>query len=98
MAARTLPLLLAVALAWHRPAHRLPLLIAAAGVGLAAIFTIVYVYPINAVLFEQAGGSGSPEQIRAMVSQWIWADRTRFAVGGIAFLCLLWAFRLPLRR
>lgn len=98
MAARTVPLLVALAVAWHRPAHRLPLLIAAVGVVLATIFTIVYVYPINAVLFAQAGGTGSPEQITAMVRQWIWADRLRFGVGVVAFLSLLWAFRLPLRR
>jgi hypothetical protein len=98
MAVRTLPLLLGLPLAWHRPAHRLPLGIAATGVALATIFTIVYVYPINDVLFAQAGGSGSPEQITAMVRQWIWADRLRFGVGVVVFICLLQAFRLPLRR
>jgi hypothetical protein len=69
MAARTLPLVAAVGLAWHRPVHRRALLLAAVCVVVATIFTIVYVYPINAVLFAQAGGSGSPEQITAMVRQ-----------------------------
>lgn len=96
MAARTLPLLLAPALAWHRPDHRRPLLVAAVCVLLATVFTVVYVYPINAVLFEQAGGNGSASQIAAMARQWIWADRLRFGVGVIAFVAILWAFRSPL--
>lgn len=98
MAARTLPLLVAVALAWHRPAHRLALGIASTGVVLATVFTIVYVYPINAVLFAQVGGNGSPEQITTMVQQEIWADRLRFGVGVGVFFFLLRAFRLPLCR
>ena len=30
-----------------------------------------------------------------MADRWIFADRLRFAVGVVAFLAVLWAFRLP---
>ncbi len=39
-----------------------------------AIFTIAYVYPINAVLFEQAGGGQSGDEIRALVNEWIFRE------------------------
>jgi hypothetical protein len=97
MAARNLPLLLALVFGWHRPRHRYALLLA---VGcflvFGVIFTLVYVYPINEVLFHHAGGSHTAEEIRVMVDQWIFADRVRFAVGIVGFLALLWAFRQPI--
>ena len=61
-------------------------------------FTLLYIYPINEVLFAQAGGNGSPEEIRAMAKQWILANRLRFAVGCISYISLLYAFRLPIPR
>lgn len=97
MAARVLPLVAALILAWPRPAHRSPLLIACIGIVIATAFTVLYVYPINDVLFAQAGGDSSAEQIAAMVGQWIWADRARSVVGLISFVAILHAFRLPLR-
>jgi hypothetical protein len=97
MAARNLPLVLALLAGWHRPRHRYALLLAVACFTVfGLVFTLAYVYPINAVLFHQAGGSGSPEEIRAMVDQWVFADRLRFAVGMVGFLALLWAFRQPI--
>jgi hypothetical protein len=57
---------------------------------------LFYIYPINAVLFAQAGGSHSGDEIRGMAGDWIFADRLRFAVGVIGFLAALQAFRLPL--
>ncbi len=38
------------------------------------------------VLFAQAGGYGSPEEIRAMTKQWIQANQVRFAVGFISYI------------
>lgn len=32
-----------------------------------------------------------------MASQWIFADRLRFAVGSLGFLAVLWAFRQPIK-
>jgi hypothetical protein len=96
MLARTLPLLAALAAGWHRRPHRNVLLVANLCFAFAAVFTLVYIYPINAVLFAQAGGSQSGEEIRAMADKWIFADRLRFAVGVIGFLAALQAFRLPL--
>lgn len=52
--------------------------------------------PVNAVLFEQAGGTGSPDESRALANAWICRDRLRFAVGLIGFAAVLHAFRLPI--
>jgi hypothetical protein len=98
MAARVLPLLIALGLAWHRPQHRVALAIASLLIVAAVVFTVAYVYPINAVLFEQAGGDHPAAEIASMVRRWIWADRIRFVVGIGAFIAILWAFRLPLPR
>jgi hypothetical protein len=96
MAARVVPIIIALVLAWRLPEHRLALGIAVLCLAAAVIFTLVYVYPINAILFEQAGGDRSATEIGEMVRTWIWADRIRFGVGIIAFVAILWAFRLPL--
>lgn len=82
MIARNLPLVLALLAGWHRPKHRNALLFAVACFAFGVIFTLNYIYPINAVLFEQAGGGQSAEAVRAMASQWIFADRLRFACPG----------------
>lgn len=98
MIARNLPLVLALLAGWHRPRHRNALLLAVACFACGVIFTLTYIYPINTVLFEQAGGGQSAEAVRAMARQWIFADRLRFAVGSVGFLAVLWAFRQPLTR
>ena len=96
MVARVLPVLIALALAWHLP--RLRRLLGFASVCLVAsvAFTLAFIYPINDVLFFQAGGEHTADEIRGMVRTWIWADRLRFGVGVIAFVALLQAFRTPL--
>jgi hypothetical protein len=95
--ARNLPLVAALLAGWHLPRHRRALLIAVlCFTGFGVIFTLTSIYPINAVLFEQAGGAHSAEEIRTMVGQWIFRDRLRFAVGLVGFVATLWAFRLPL--
>src|SRR5262245_40142938 len=55
MAARNLPLVVALLAGWHRPRHRYALLISVACLlAFGVHFTLFYVYPINAVLFEKA--------------------------------------------
>ncbi len=96
MIARNLPLILALVVAWPRPRHRAWLLLAVGCFAFGLILTLAYVYPINAVLFNQAGGSGSDNGIRSMVSRWIFADRVRFVVGLVGLFAILKAFRLPM--
>jgi Domain of unknown function (DUF1772) len=94
MVVRTLPVVAALFVGWHLPRHRRALFVAAGCLGLAVVSSLACIYPINAVRFEQAGGSHSGEAIRTMADRWIFADRLRFAVGVVAFLAVLWAFRL----
>ena len=98
MAARVIPVMVALALAWHRPKHRSALGVAVLCLVAAVAFTIAYIYPINAVLFEQAGSDLGAAEISELVRTWIWADRLRYGVGIIAFAAVLRAFRLPLLR
>jgi hypothetical protein len=97
MVARNLPLILALVAAWPRPRHRAWLLLAVGCFVFGLIFTLAYVYPINAVLFNQAGGSGSDDEIRSMVSRWVFADQIRFVIGLVGLFAVLQAFRLPMR-
>jgi hypothetical protein len=96
MVARNLPLILALVAAWPRPRHRAWLLLAIGCFGFGLILTLAYIYPINAVLFNQAGGSASSSEIRSMVSRWIFADRVRFMIGLVGLFAVLQAFRLPI--
>jgi hypothetical protein len=96
MAARVIPIILALLLAWHLPKHRIALGVAALCLVAAVAFTLTYIYPINAVLFEHAGQGRPAAEITALVHAWIWADRLRFGVGVVAFVAILNAFRWPL--
>ena len=97
--ARNVPIVVALIAGWHLPRHRRALLVAVACyTGFGAFFTIVFVYPINAVLFEQAGGAGTADEIRAMASRWILFDRIRFLIGLVGFAAVLHAFRLSIPR
>jgi hypothetical protein len=96
IAARIIPLILALALAWNLPKHRAALGVAAVCTLAIVGFTLAYIYPINAVLFDQAGGDHSAVEIAAMARTWIWADRLRLGVGIVAFVAILRAFKLPL--
>jgi hypothetical protein len=95
MAVRMAPLIGALLVGWRSRPHRVPLLVASASMLFGLVYTLAYIYPINSVLMAQAGGSGSPDEIRAMVQRWILADRLRFVVGTVGFLALLKAFSLP---
>jgi hypothetical protein len=97
IAVRNVPIVAALIAGWHLPQHRRALLIATGCFTVfGAIFTIAYVYPINAVLFERAGGSQSADEIRALVDEWVFRDRVRFLVGLVGFVAVLYAFRLPI--
>ena len=96
MVIRVVPIFFALVLAWHLPTHRANLAFAAICLAATVIFTITYIYPINAVLFEEAGGDHPAAEITDMVNSWIFADRIRFFVGVMAFIAILRAFRLPL--
>jgi hypothetical protein len=96
MVARNLPLVLALVAAWPRPRHRAWLLLAISCFAFGLVLTLAYVYPINAVLFDQAGGSATDGEISSMVSRWILADRVRFGVGLVGLFAVLQAFRLPI--
>jgi len=98
MVARVLPVVIALALAWRLPRHRTALVVAVLCLIAAVVFTLTTIYPINAVLFEQAGADLPADEILELVHTWIWADRLRFGVGLIAFVALLHAFRIPLTR
>lgn len=96
MMARNLPVFATLAAGWHlRQQRRLLLFVASCSV-CGVVGTLVWIYPINDVLFFQAGGDLPVEEIRALANRWIWADRIRFGVGVASFLALLRTFSLPL--
>jgi hypothetical protein len=82
-----------------QPRRRHPawLLLATGCVAFGLVFTIAYVYPINAVLFNQAGGDGTASEIRSMAERCVFADRFRFVVGLVGLFAVMQAFRLPMR-
>jgi len=94
MAARIVPVLVALALGWYSVQHRRYLLVSTGTLLLGVIYTIAYIYPINDVLMTKAGAGLSAEEIQALVDNWIFADRLRFAIMLIGYFFLLKAFRL----
>ena len=95
MAIRILPVIISLLLGWYSNRHRYFLLITTSTLALGILMTIIYVYPINEAIMAKAGEGSSPDQIKRMVSNWILADRLRFAIIFIGYFFLLWAFRLP---
>jgi hypothetical protein len=67
--------------AWHRPRHRSALQLAAGRLTFAVVVTLISIYSINAVLFDQAGGSQRLEEIRAKADRWVVANRDSFQSG-----------------
>jgi hypothetical protein len=57
---------------------------------------MAYIYPINAILFDQVGGNLSDEEIRALLRQWILADRARLFLISVGYLALLRAFSMAM--
>lgn len=92
---RALPLFLLVAAAWNLPHLRPWVSTCAATLVFGLVLTRAYIYPMNDVLFDHAGGNLAPDAVRALVDAWIRADRVRFAVMTGGYLCLLRAFSLP---
>ena len=90
-----LPVVLALIFGWNSRLHRRYLSITLSITVILVIFTLVYVYPINNILFFKAGGDLSPKEIQTMVKHWIIADRSRFAVYLVGYFFLLKAFKLP---
>jgi len=95
MAARTLPVLIALLLGWHSKAHRRSPLVTFTTLALGIIYTLTYIYPISEALMTNAGAGKTDDEIIAMVDKWIFADRLRFAVMLIEFFFLLKVFRMP---
>lgn len=80
--ARNAPIIGALFAGWYLPRHRRALLVAVlCFIVFGAVYTFVSIYPINTVLFEQAGGNRSPEEVRAMATEWTFRDRLRFGDG-----------------
>jgi uncharacterized membrane protein len=76
-------------LAWTIPEAR-KWLLSAVGIYLVIVLgTILYVWPINKALFEQAGSGLDATTIAAMTRHWLLADRIRLVFRMMAFLCLL---------
>jgi hypothetical protein len=93
---RFLPLYGMLFFGWGLRAHRPLFIVAAICMTFVLVFTLAYVYPINAVLFTQAGGDHSVGEIRAMLDRWIIADRARFVVACVGYLALLRALSIPI--
>jgi hypothetical protein len=98
MPIRYLPLYGMLFFGWGLPSHRPLFIVTAICMTFVLVFTLAYVYPINAVLFTRAGGDLSVEEIRAMLHRWIIADRVRFAVASIGYLALLRALSIPMMK
>lgn len=93
MAARCLPLVLALAVAWPWMHVRAALGIAVACVLVAVVQTFRWIYPVNRVLFEQPAASRPRAETAALAARWIALDRVRFVFGTAGFLAILWALR-----
>ncbi|MDP4262824.1 MAG: DUF1772 domain-containing protein [Bacteroidota bacterium] len=94
MAARLIPLLICIVAGWNRGGEqRILFIIAGCCWVFITAYTLIHIYPINDILFKQAGGNNSPDVIRNMVDKWLFADRFRFVIGTAGYFCLLWVFR-----
>jgi hypothetical protein len=96
MPVRFLPLYGMLFFGWGLSAHRPLFIVTAICMTFVLVFTLTYVYPINAVLFTQAGGDHSVEEIRALLHRWIIADRARLVVACVGYLALLRALSIPI--
>ncbi len=93
---RVLPVLGVLLSGWNLKRHRKYFLLMAVCMAAGVLLTFGYIYPINDVLFTQAGGEQSADEIRSMVSRWIFADHVRLAIMSVGFLGLLRALSIPL--
>ncbi|MGA9246728.1 MAG: anthrone oxygenase family protein [Candidatus Acidiferrales bacterium] len=98
MPVRYLPLLGLLFFGWDLPKHRPLFVIAAVCMTIGLVFTLAYIYPINAILFTQAGGDHTVEEVRAMAHNWIVADRVRLSVISVGYLALLRALSIEIAK
>jgi hypothetical protein len=96
MVLRVVPLFALLGAAWQFVHVRPWVGACVATVTFGLLMTLLYIYPINTVLFDRAGGDLSPDGVRELAEKWIFADRVRFAIMAAGYLCLLHAFALPL--
>jgi uncharacterized membrane protein len=90
------PQLLALILGWHLRKHRTFLLAVLGCTVIAIALTLFYIYPINDLLMIKGGNGLDAATIRRMTTQWLIADRIRFAIYFFGFILLLKTFRSPL--
>jgi len=95
---RFLPLYGILFFGWRLPTHRSLFIVTVICMSFVLVFTLTYVYPMNAVLFTQAGGNLSVAELRAMLHRWIIADRLRFVVACVGYLALLRALSIPITK
>lgn len=93
---RGVPVLLLAIAGWKYASVRPWVLACAATMAIGLVMTRAFIYPMNDVLFTQAGAGLSADAVRALVTKWIWWDRARFAIMAGGYVCLLRAFALPL--
>jgi hypothetical protein len=91
---RAAPLLALAVVAWKYDGLRPWVLACAATMAVGLVMTRAFIYPMNDVLFWNAGAGVAPDELRALVTKWIWWDRARFAIMTGGWICLLRAFSL----
>ena len=97
MMARVAPIVLLLVLDWPSRTRRAWLIGAVASVAIGLAMTLLWIYPINDVLFWRAGEGVPADEVRALVTRWVLLDRTRFALMALGYLALLRAFSLSER-
>lgn len=94
MVVRVVPVLLGTLLSWREKSQRRLMIASSISLLVIVAYTLLYIYPINSILINQAGGSSSATEIQTMVDKWIFADRLRFFIGTFGYICLLRNFQL----
>ena len=88
--------MVALILGWKFKPHRYYLLVAVVVFVFVVVFTNVYIYSLNAVLMVPHATVGrAAAEIQSLIDKWLFADRLRFAIAMVGYLCLLQAFRRP---
>ncbi len=87
--------LLAMVLNWKSGNHRIWLILSSVCVITAFVFTIIYFFPKNELLFRNQNAGLSGEEITAIANAWIQANWIRFSIMAVGFFAALKAFSLP---
>lgn len=83
---------LATVLNWKSGKHRIWLILSTVCVITAFVFTIVYFFPKNDVLFRNQSSGLSGEEITAIANAWIRANWIRVGIMIVGFFAALKAF------